>query len=60
MLLLQAVEEEDDFAVIKQLQESAISNPSDPSVHFNLVIVVSCFFSYFIHFFLFFWVCVFR
>ncbi|KAL0387561.1 UNVERIFIED_CONTAM: Tetratricopeptide repeat protein SKI3 [Sesamum radiatum] len=29
--------EEDDYSAIRQLQESLDHNPSDPSVHFNLV-----------------------
>lgn len=33
-------EEEDDFSAVKQLHESANSNPDDPSVHFNLGVLL--------------------
>ncbi|KAI3457257.1 hypothetical protein Pfo_013920 [Paulownia fortunei] len=35
-----ALEEDEDFADIKQLQESVNSNPSDPSVHFKLGVLL--------------------
>ncbi|KAH6780547.1 Tetratricopeptide repeat superfamily protein [Perilla frutescens var. hirtella] len=40
MISLQALEEEEESSALKQLQESANSNPDDPSVRFNLGVLL--------------------